>query len=422
MNNYTEYITKKIFVKPDYNLSGMCSQEDFLAIYNKEIKRSYRTDVPLTLITIKIDPVAEMKLKYKNTIYHDLLNNLIRIINSFLREEDVTHLNANSIINILLVDTSLEDAQIVKKKITQQLLAFYNSSNNGDFKNLLSRIKFSLIPLNMIAGNDKIEATPVYKIENEFQDDFHLNSDDSSYNSNLFFDLKRTPTELGIKALNIPVSSSRPQSFSKILKRIFDIFTSLFGMLLFSPMFIIIATAIKLSSKGPIFYRQERLGEFGIPFLLYKFRTMKIDSDDSTHREYVTKMISGNDSEINHGTSDNPLFKLKKDKRITKVGSILRKTSIDEVPQLLNILRGEMSLVGPRPPIPYEVEAYKNWHLQRILEAKPGLTGLWQTSGKNKTTFEEMVRLDLRYIKKRSTWLDMKIVFNTLPAMLNKEV
>ena len=423
MNNYTNIEIKRISKESEYFLTGRYSREEFLEIYKKELKRSYRTGLPLSLITINIESLSYLELEHQDSIYHDLLNNFNRIITSFLREEDVTYLSANKIINILLMDTSVDEAQIVKKKLTQQLLAYYNSSNSENCIDILSKIKFNLIPLNMVSGKDKIEATPVYKLENELRENTNP-KDESFENSDPLFDfkLKATPTELGILALDLPVSLNRSQNFSKLLKRFFDLLGALFGMSLFSPMFIIIATAIKLSSKGPIFYKQERLGEFGKPFLLYKFRTMRNDSDDSSHRDYVKKMINGNESEINHGTSDNPLFKLKKDNRITKVGKILRKTSLDEVPQLINILKNEMSLVGPRPPLPYEVESYKSWHLHRIHEAKPGLTGLWQTSGKNRTTFEEMVRLDLQYIKKRSTWLDMKIVFKTLPAMLNKEV
>jgi lipopolysaccharide/colanic/teichoic acid biosynthesis glycosyltransferase len=145
---------------------------------------------------------------------------------------------------------------------------------------------------------------------------------------------------------------------------------------------------------------------------------MAAGNDDRVHREYVCKLINGENDQINQGEKDRPLYKLKNDCRITKVGRIIRKLSIDELPQLFNVLKGEMSLVGPRPPIPYEVEKYKSWHLRRILEVKPGITGLWQVEGRSKTSFDEMVRLDIRYVQNCSLWLDIKILFRTVREVL----
>jgi lipopolysaccharide/colanic/teichoic acid biosynthesis glycosyltransferase len=142
------------------------------------------------------------------------------------------------------------------------------------------------------------------------------------------------------------------------------------------------------------------------------------NGDDQIHREYVSNLIEGQLEEINKGEKGNPFFKLKDDSRITRVGKIIRKLSIDELPQFFNVLKGEMSLVGPRPPIPYEVEKYKPWHLRRILEMKAGITGLWQVSGRSKTTFDEMVRLDLRYVQNWSIWLDLKILIKTIKEVI----
>ncbi len=151
-------------------------------------------------------------------------------------------------------------------------------------------------------------------------------------------------------------------------------------------------------------------------FLFYKFRTMKADSDDVMHRDFQRKFIAGR-PEANHGDENRPVYKLPTDARVTRIGRVLRRLSLDELPQLLNVLRGDMSIVGPRPPIPYEVEAYELWHRKR-LDMKPGLTGLWQVSGRNSLPFEEMVRLDLFYIENWSLLLDLKIVLRTLPVML----
>ena len=151
-------------------------------------------------------------------------------------------------------------------------------------------------------------------------------------------------------------------------------------------------------------------------FLCYKFRTMHADADDSVHREAYRKNIVGDD-DANAGDGDLPVFgKVKNDDRVTSTGKWLRRSSLDELPQLFNVLKGDMSVVGPRPPIPYEVEGYELWHRKR-LDMKPGITGLWQVSGRNRLTFDEMVRTDLYYIENWSLWLDLKIIFLTLPAV-----
>ena len=141
--------------------------------------------------------------------------------------------------------------------------------------------------------------------------------------------------------------------------------------------------------------------------------------DDQIHRQYVTDLIKGRLESINQGDGENPFFKMKSDPRLTRVGKILRTLSLDELPQLFNVLKGEMSLVGPRPPIPYEVEKYEPWHLRRILDMKPGITGLWQVSGRSTTSFDEMVRLDVRYVRNWSLWLDLKILLKTVKEVLH---
>ncbi len=178
------------------------------------------------------------------------------------------------------------------------------------------------------------------------------------------------------------------------------------------------ALAIKFTSPGPIIFKQIRLGQRGVPFVFYKFRSMLTNTDDRIHREYVTHLIKGNLKEINQGDQETPLYKIKEDPRVTRVGRIIRKTSIDELPQLFNVLKGDMSLVGPRPPLPYEVEKYQSWHLRRILDAKPGITGLWQVEGRSQTSFDDMVRLDLQYIRNWSPWLDFKILLKTVKVVL----
>ena len=206
---------------------------------------------------------------------------------------------------------------------------------------------------------------------------------------------------------------------ARILKRTFDLISSALAITLLFPLWLLIAVLIKLDSKGAVFYTQERVGMDGRLFLLYKFRTMKAGADSQLHRDYQRAFIAGR-AEANLGNENKPAYKLLSDPRITRVGYLLRRTSLDEVPQLLNVLLGDMSLVGPRPPIPYEVEAYELWHRKR-LDMKPGLTGLWQVSGRNRLPFEEMVRLDVFYIENWSLLLDLKIILRTGFVMLAGE-
>jgi len=215
-----------------------------------------------------------------------------------------------------------------------------------------------------------------------------------------------------IRLFREPLSSS-----ARIVKRTLDLFIAALACVLLFPFWLLIALLIKLDSKGPVFYTQERVGMDGRLFLLYKFRTMQAGADSEVHREYQRAFIAGR-AEANLGNEHKPTYKLLSDPRITRVGKLLRRTSLDEVPQLLNVLSGDMSLVGPRPPIPYEVEAYELWHRKR-LDMKPGLTGLWQVSGRNRLPFEEMVRLDLFYIENWSLLLDIKIILRTGFVMLS---
>lgn len=203
----------------------------------------------------------------------------------------------------------------------------------------------------------------------------------------------------------------------RLVKRVSDIIISTFAVVLLSPIWLIAAITVRLDSRGPILFRQERVGMDGRIFLCYKFRTMRADADENVHREAYQRNIDGVD-DANAGDDDNPIFgKVKDDSRITKPGRWLRRSSLDELPQFLNVLKGDMSVVGPRPPIPYEVEEYDIWHRKR-LDMKPGITGLWQVSGRNRLAFEEMVRIDLYYIENWSLWFDLKIIVLTLPAIL----
>jgi exopolysaccharide biosynthesis polyprenyl glycosylphosphotransferase len=194
-------------------------------------------------------------------------------------------------------------------------------------------------------------------------------------------------------------------------KRVVDVLGSSVALIALSPLFLAIMILVKLTSRGPVFYKQSRVGENGREFTFVKFRSMVVNNDPTIHRKYVESLIEKKAGENGH-------FKIKNDPRVTWIGRFLRRTSLDELPQFFNTLKGDMSLVGPRPPIPYELEKYSLWHRRRVLEAKPGITGVWQVYGRSRTTFDDMVRMDLRYIRNRSFWLDLKILIKTPYAVL----
>jgi exopolysaccharide biosynthesis polyprenyl glycosylphosphotransferase len=203
--------------------------------------------------------------------------------------------------------------------------------------------------------------------------------------------------------------------FNKI-KHGFDALIVLPVFLLLLPLFVMIGIAIKLTSHGPVFFRAKAVGRNGKPFCMYKFRSMQIDTGNEVHKEYVTKLING---KITHNSGNGGVFKITDDQRITSIGKFLRKLSLDELPQLINVLKGEMSLVGPRPCLPYEYEAYKDWHKKR-LSIRPGITGVWQVTGRSAVSFEDMVLLDLYYIYNRNILMDMNILYETIFAVLEK--
>lgn len=220
------------------------------------------------------------------------------------------------------------------------------------------------------------------------------------------------------------ISRDKGRKTVLMVKRIFDIAGSAAMLILCSPLFLVIALAVKASSRGPVFYKQQRVGRYGRTFTFLKFRSMYVNNDASVHKEFVTRLIArsqgqedGNGNGNGNGNGQR-VYKLTDDRRITRVGKFLRRTSLDELPQFLNVLQGNMSLVGPRPPIPYELAAYQTWHRRRLLGVKPGITGLWQVMSRSSVEFDEMVRLDLRYASTWTPWLDVKILMRTPLAVI----
>lgn len=215
----------------------------------------------------------------------------------------------------------------------------------------------------------------------------------------------------------VPVDARRMTGLPAWFKRFFDLIAATILTILLLPFFAILALLVKRSSPGPILFVQERLGRNGRPFRFYKFRSMRHDADDFVHRQFTAMFINGDKDGCQKRNGGKELFKLEQDPRVTPIGRWLRRTSLDELPQLLNIIKGDMSLVGPRPPIAYEIENYQPWHFER-LKVIPGLTGLWQVMGRSRVSFDEMVHLDLHYINHWSLLLDLKILLRTIPVVL----
>jgi lipopolysaccharide/colanic/teichoic acid biosynthesis glycosyltransferase len=196
-----------------------------------------------------------------------------------------------------------------------------------------------------------------------------------------------------------------------LAKRLFDLLVALSMLIIAAPVMLIVALAIRLDSRGPIIFKQTRIGKNHRPFTFYKFRSMYHKSDASVHQQFVKSLING-------AAPSDAAYKLTGDKRITRVGAFIRKTSLDELPQLFNVIKGDMSMVGPRPPIPYEVAEYKEWHHRR-LSVTPGITGLWQVKGRSLVAFDDMVQMDITYAEKRSIMLDAALLVQTVPAVLS---
>lgn len=216
------------------------------------------------------------------------------------------------------------------------------------------------------------------------------------------------------------VNRNQAQKLGRIAKRWMDIAGSAAALVVLAPVFLVVAVLVKLSSRGPILFQQERLGQFGKSFTFLKFRSMYANNDRKIHQEFMRRVIKGDHDGRAEGGSK-LVYKMTNDPRITKLGWILRRTSLDELPQFINVLKGDMSLVGPRPPIAYECKEYDIWHRRRVLEVKPGITGLWQIRGRSRIRFDDMVRLDLQYVRTWSLWLDLQILMQTPRALFSDD-
>jgi len=349
------------------------NQEAFHRVISLERRRTERSRKPFLLMLLDMGDHLPTETNEKN------LSLLLAALSVSTRDTDVVGWYETSrVVGVMFTEICLEDRKTIVSTMISRLSEI--------LRNHLSLEQFNRVSISF----------------HVFPEDWDIESRKPS-NPVFYSDLSK-------QAENKRASGS--------LKRAMDIVGSLLALVIAAPVFAAIAIAIKASSKGPVFFRQRRIGQHGEPFVFFKFRSMKVGNDATAHKEYVKRLISGQAERHPSDGNGQGVFKLTADPRITKVGAFLRKTSLDELPQFINVMKGEMSLVGPRPPIPYEVEAYDVWHRRRLLEAKPGITGLWQVSGRSRVTFDEMVRLDLRYAKTCSPWMDIKILLRTPLAVV----
>jgi lipopolysaccharide/colanic/teichoic acid biosynthesis glycosyltransferase len=386
-------------------INGICSPEEFRAIIERECMRADRTNLQLSLVVFNLintnsssDGAEELK---------SVLCRRIRIT------DEVGWFDEKSI-GTILPDTTTEGAWKFAGDICRRVATIAKNLNcmvytypskwlpheNKYFKQMVLPGILHELGKALFQGlfSDKNPAPNGY-IASEV------------LTSGTKLDISKRPVE----RLELLLVRRFP-----IRKRIIDIIGTIIALIIFSPVMLAVAAAIKLTSSGPIIFSQERVGLMGKKFNFHKFRSMYTNSSEGPHKDYIKKFILEQKSASTLEKKDEGgIYKLKDDPRMTPLGMFLRKSSLDELPQFFNVLKGEMSLVGPRPPIPYECEHYDTWHNRRILKVRPGITGLWQIQGRSSTSFNEMVRLDLKYIREWSLKLDLKILFQTPRAVLS---
>jgi lipopolysaccharide/colanic/teichoic acid biosynthesis glycosyltransferase len=353
---------------------GVLNEEAFHRMISLERKRTERSGKPFLL----------MLLDMGNGLLSDksekALDKILSALSLSTRETDITGwYKKNSVVGVMFTEFGAEDRNSILSTIMTRV--------SETLRNNLSSRQFGVISISF----------------HLFPEEWNQDIPQRPSNPTLYPDLTRR---------------DNAKKFFCVTKRIMDIAGSALALLLFAPILLVIAIAIKLTSEGPVFFRQKRVGQYGEQFTFLKFRSMYFNNDASEHKQFVQQMIAGNPVSNGSDKTGPAVYKLTKDRRVTRVGGFLRRTSLDELPQFWNVLKGEMSLVGPRPPVGYEVEAYDIWHRRRLLEAKPGITGLWQVKGRSRVTFDEMVRLDLRYAKTWSPWMDVKILLQTPAAVM----
>jgi lipopolysaccharide/colanic/teichoic acid biosynthesis glycosyltransferase len=354
--------------------NSILEEDSFRAIISLERKRTERSRKPFILMLI--DMAGFLSLGKTGKTVHRVLTAL----SSKTRETDITGWYKNySVVGVVLTEIGTTETSDVVSTMLGRV--------NDILRTQLTMEQFSHIHISF----------------HPYPEEWDQSDDGRPSNPVLYPDL---------------ITRDESQKLKRLIKRLMDVMGSLVALVILSPVFVAVAAAIRLSSPGPVLFRQRRVGQHGVPFELLKFRSMHVDSDPTIHKEYVTKLVTGTADKQPTNGSGQGVYKLTADPRVTRIGLLLRRSSLDELPQFINVLKGEMSLVGPRPPLWYEVEAYDLWHRRRVLEARPGITGLWQVNGRNRVNFDDMVRLDLTYAQTWTPWLDLKILLRTPIAVI----
>lgn len=358
---------------PSDLMQRILPEELFLGMLCLDRKRAERSGKKLALLLLDAEDAEATGRKAQ------ILDGIVKAANVARRETDPAGwYKQGTVLGIIFTELGPIDASTVINKLSDKVRA-------------------------ALVANLKVEDLQyVYLTVHVFADDSDDHGSSISTNTAFYPDL---------------LHRHQSKKLSLVVKRLMDIVGSLAVLVLFSPLFLLVAALVKLTSKGPVLFKQERLGQFGKTFDCLKFRSMSVNNDLKIHREFMKRVISGQHNGHAHG-GPTPVYKMTSDPRITPLGRILRRASLDELPQFINILRGEMSLVGPRPPLAYEYEEYDIWHRRRVLEVKPGLTGLWQVKGRSRVRFDDMVRLDLQYARGWSLWLDVRILLQTPRAVV----
>jgi lipopolysaccharide/colanic/teichoic acid biosynthesis glycosyltransferase len=365
-------VSRPVFSSSD-SMHGILSEDVFLGILCLERKRAERSNKKFLLLLLDVEDATSIEHRAK------LVSGIIKATDVVRRDTDPAGwYKRNSILGIIFTDLgALDDTATLNRLLDRIREALHIYLSHGDVKHVHVSAHF-------------------------FSDELKGNESETSADSALYPDL---------------FEEHKAKNVSLLVKRAMDIVGSSLALLFFSPLFILIAILVKLSSKGPVLFKQHRLGQFGKTFTCLKFRSMYANNDVKIHQEFMKTLISGAYEGKGDGKTIH-VFKMTDDPRITRIGKILRRTSLDELPQFINVLKGEMSLVGPRPPLAYEYAVYNLWHRRRVLEVKPGITGLWQVNGRSRVSFDEMVRLDLRYARSWSLSLDLQILAQTPRAVL----
>ncbi len=380
---------------------GIYSVEEFREILQRERARTDRTGREFSLVGFDIE------CSFNPNDVDAMAQSLVRLLKPRVRTTDEVGWFDKHRIGVVLPDTPTQGAWKLAKGVCQAISA----NAKPPFCTV-----YTYPSLWMIGSDDDAPQGPVVNPRTP--------SDPNA--SEIASKVERSPASgpalptIGPKASRAQTNVTSIGSFEPFFahsnpfwKTLMDIGGSLLGLLILFPLFLLIAIMIKIMSPGPVFFRQQRVGYMGKLFTCWKFRTMKLNTDTSMHQQYLKKLVSTEKSMTKLDLGNDP--------RIITLGKLLRQLGLDELPQLINVIRGEMSLIGPRPCIPYEAREYSLWQRKRF-DTMPGLTGLWQVSGKNRTTFKKMMQLDITYVEQRSFWLDLKILFKTVPAIIMQAV